>query len=62
VEPHIDQLPPELVDVGVKMVSIEEALAQADILVGLVAHRVFQKVSRAMLQEKIIVDACGMWR
>jgi len=44
------------------MVSIEEALAQADILVGLVAHRVFQKVPRAMLQEKRVVDACGVWK
>ena len=62
VEPHIDTLPKALVEAGVEHASTEEAMAEADILVGLVAHRAFRKLSPAALQEKIVIDTCGIWR
>ena len=62
VEPHVEGLPKALVEAGVEHVSIEQALAEADILVGLVAHRAFRKLPPGALQEKIVIDTCGIWR
>ena len=62
VEPHIEALPRTLSDAGVEHVSTEQALAEADILVGLVAHRTFRKLPPGALQEKIVIDTCGIWR
>ena len=62
VEPHIDTLPNPLAEAGVQLCGADEALAEADIVLGLVAHRGFQKLSRQVLQEKIVIDTCGMWR
>lgn len=62
VEPHIDTLPAALRDAGVEHVGTDQALAHADILVGLVAHRAFRKLPAGLLQEKIVIDTCGIWR
>ena len=62
VEPHIETLPRTLSEAGVEHVSTEQALAEADILVGLVAHRTFRKLPPGALQEKIVIDTCGIWR
>lgn len=62
VEPHIETLPRTLLEAGVEHVSTEQALAEADILVGLVAHRAFRKLPLGALQEKIVIDTCGIWR
>ena len=62
VEPHIDALPRTLLDAGVEHAGTEQALAEADILVGLVAHRAFRKLPAGALQEKIVIDTCGIWR
>ena len=62
VEPHIDALPRTLLEAGVEHASTEQALAEADILVGLVAHRAFRKLPAGALQEKIVIDTCGIWR
>ena len=62
VEPHIETLPSKLLEAGIEHVTAEQALAEADILVGLVAHRAFRKVSPGVLQERIVIDTCGIWR
>jgi UDP-N-acetyl-D-mannosaminuronic acid dehydrogenase len=62
VEPHIESLPSTLLEAGVEHVNTEQALAEADILVGLVAHRAFRKLPAGALQEKIVIDTCGIWR
>ncbi|EXJ15011.1 UDP-N-acetyl-D-mannosamine dehydrogenase [Imhoffiella purpurea] len=62
VEPHIESLPAALKEAGVGLCGLDEALAEADIVLGLVAHRGFRKVSRQLLQEKIVIDTCGIWR
>jgi len=62
VEPHIENLTKGLLEAGVEHASTEQALAEADILVGLVAHRAFRKLPPGTLQEKIVIDTCGVWR
>lgn len=63
VEPHVDALPSALAKVdGVELVSTEEALAAADIVVLLVNHRAFAAVDRALLAGKVVIDTRGVWR
>jgi len=62
VEPHVDALPASLAREGVEMVSAEQAMLEADIIVGLVSHRRFRKIAGSLLHEKIIIDTCGIWR
>lgn len=47
---------------GMTLVSLEEALEKADILVALVAHRQFKRVAPTRLTEKVVFDTCGVWR
>ena len=61
VEPHIETLPLPLAETGVRLRGMEEALAAADIVLGLVPHRAFRKISRQALREKIVIDTCGLW-
>ena len=63
VEPHIDALPPELDGLdGVSLASLDDALAQADIIVLLVDHKDFKAVDQGRLAGKTIFDARGIWR
>jgi len=61
VEPHIEQLADALAD-RAELVSCEQALAQADILVMLVDHRGFRAIDAANVQQNWIVDTKGVWR
>lgn len=61
VEPHIDQIPAALRD-KTTLVSSEQALAQADILVMLVDHRAFRAVDAAGVRQQWVVDTKGVWR
>ena len=56
VEPNIEELP------GSELVSVEQALAEADVFVFLVSHAPFLQLSSAQLAEKIVIDACGVTR
>lgn len=62
VEPNIDVLPASVEEAGATLIDLESALAQADIIVGLVDHRPFKTLPRSALQEKIVIDTRGMWR
>ena len=62
VEPNVTVSPPCLEEAGVQLTRIEEALQQADIIVALVAHRQFRRIPVSRLQEKILVNVCGLWR
>ncbi len=55
-EPHLADHP-ELTLVGV-----DEAIARADIVALLVAHRAFRGLDRERLKERIVIDACGLLR
>ncbi|WP_337012927.1 UDP-N-acetyl-D-mannosamine dehydrogenase [Pantoea sp. AS142] len=61
VEPHIAQLADVLADKA-ELVSSEQALAQADILVMLVDHRAFRAIEATQVQQNWIVDTKGVWR
>ncbi|MDH2068815.1 UDP-N-acetyl-D-mannosamine dehydrogenase [Pantoea sp. GD03673] len=61
VEPHIEQLADSLADKA-GLVSCEQALAKADILVMLVDHRAFRAIDAASVQQNWIVDTKGVWR
>jgi UDP-N-acetyl-D-mannosaminuronic acid dehydrogenase len=61
VEPNIKALPAGLAEHGVGLVSADQALADADVVVALVAHRSFRRVAPAALDGKRVVDACGLW-
>ncbi len=61
VEPNIDQLPTELSALqNVKLVSAEEALTRADIVVLLVNHRQFSDLRQTLADHGCVVDAIGL--
>lgn len=61
VEPHIAQIADALAGKA-ELVSGEQALAKADILVMLVDHRAFRAIDAAQVQQQWIVDTKGVWR
>jgi len=62
VEPHITELPKSLSDLkNISLVDTETALAEADLLVLLVNHRVFGQIDRKKLINRPLIDASGMW-
>nr|WP_010133807.1 UDP-N-acetyl-D-mannosamine dehydrogenase [Microbulbifer agarilyticus] len=60
VEPNIDSLPVELSSKGVALVSLDEALAHADIVVVLVDHSSFLDIDSGLLAGKTVVDTRGL--
>ena len=62
VEPFITALPKGFAgNDNVSLVSLDEALRQADIVVGLVDHTCFKQIDRDTLKLKTIIDARGIW-
>jgi UDP-N-acetyl-D-mannosaminuronic acid dehydrogenase len=61
VEPHITELPAKLQADNVSLVSLAESLEKVNIIVTLTDHTVFKQVKPSVLQEKIIIDARGIW-
>jgi len=63
VEPNIDTLPEKLSSCKtVELTTIEYAIDNADIVLGLVDHSEFRLLDKQMLAEKVVIDARGMWR
>jgi UDP-N-acetyl-D-mannosaminuronic acid dehydrogenase len=63
VEPHVRALPAKLQDLpGVELVSLDEALAKADVAALLVDHRPFRGIDPARLAGRNLVDTRGLWR
>ena len=60
VEPYAGDLPANLKMLGARSATLQEAMQEADILVALVTHRPFRKLSAAQVQAKMVVDACGL--
>ena len=61
VEPNIHALPPKLSGKSnVVLTSLQEALAEADIVLALVAHRQFYSIPDSILLSKAVIDACGI--
>jgi len=61
VEPHITHIADALAGKA-ELISCEQALAQADILVMLVDHRAFRAIDAAQVKQRWIVDTKGVWR
>ncbi|GAA4719300.1 UDP-N-acetyl-D-mannosamine dehydrogenase [Isoptericola chiayiensis] len=63
VEPHIDKLPSEMVSVpNLSLGSLESAIDAADVVVVLVDHSDFKKVTFNHLKGKVVVDTKGLWQ
>lgn len=63
VEPNITELPKELRDnQNVSLVSLEYAIKNSDIILGLVDHTEIRNLDRDVLSEAIVIDTRGIWR
>jgi UDP-N-acetyl-D-mannosaminuronic acid dehydrogenase len=62
-EPHIEHLPPSLTQLdNIELVSADEAVRRANIIVMLVSHQVFYAIDRAQLEGKQVIDTRGVWQ
>ena len=61
VEPNVKQIPTKLASEAT-LVSSEQALQQADVLVMLVDHRAFRAVPSEQVAQRWVVDTKGVWR
>ncbi|QHM72881.1 UDP-N-acetyl-D-mannosamine dehydrogenase [Mixta intestinalis] len=61
VEPNVKQIPAKLAN-DASLVSQQQALEQADVLVMLVDHREFRAVAGEQVAQRWIVDTKGVWR
>lgn len=59
-EPHTQTLPVSIRD-GATLVTAEEAVKQADIVVLLVDHKPFKRISRRLLEQRVVIDTRGCW-
>jgi UDP-N-acetyl-D-mannosaminuronic acid dehydrogenase len=62
VEPYIEGLPNSLARHGVRKLELEAALKSAGILVVLVDHEPFRRVSLAHKNGAVVYDTRGIWR
>ena len=61
VEPHIASLPVELARERIELVSLDDALLAADVIVMLTDHREFLEIEPRRLVGKRLVDTRGVW-
>ena len=61
VEPNIKELPAKLADAGAKLVSLEEALHDCNVLAVLVDHREFKKLQAADTKHAMVIDTRGIF-
>lgn len=61
VEPNINKLPEALAALGVKLVSIEEALERSNTLAVLVDHKEFKAIPAEQVARKVVVDSRGIF-
>jgi UDP-N-acetyl-D-mannosaminuronic acid dehydrogenase len=61
VEPYIQSLPNNINSANVQLMKLEDAIAEANIIVLLVDHNEFKKVTHEDLMSKIVIDTRGMW-
>ena len=62
-EPHIETLPPSLLNrPNVKKMGLRACLQTGNIILALVGHTAFSSIEKAWLARKTLIDACGLWR
>jgi UDP-N-acetyl-D-mannosaminuronic acid dehydrogenase len=59
-EPHIEELPKDLLESNVQLVKTEDAIEKADVIVLLVDHDYFKMIDKKVLSNKIIIDTRGI--
>ena len=62
VEPFIDKLPPRLAQHGARKAKLREALATDAILIVLVDHDAFRRVTAEQRNGAVVYDTRGLWR
>lgn len=61
VEPNIDELPAKFLDYSqLKLMALDEALAAANIIVCLAAHKEFKQIDASKLQDKLIIPITNL--
>ncbi|WP_423186119.1 UDP-N-acetyl-D-mannosamine dehydrogenase [Alishewanella sp. d11] len=60
VEPNIHELPNSLVNSDVKLVSLQQAIEQANIIVILVDHKQFKNADKSTWATKFVIDTRGV--
>lgn len=60
-EPHVNELPIQLTGPKVFFTDPDEAIEKADIVLLLVNHQLFKKISIGALDGKIVIDTRGVW-
>ncbi len=61
-EPHLSSLPSSLHDERVTLVSTDEAIDRADVIVMLVDHLSFKQITPANIGNRALVDTRGVWQ
>jgi UDP-N-acetyl-D-mannosaminuronic acid dehydrogenase len=61
VEPNIKSLPASLEDSSIDLVSLDQALERANVLVVLVDHSEFKALSSDQINTKVVVDTRGLF-
>lgn len=59
IEPNVETLPAKLVEKNIQLISLDEALNNADVIVLLVDHREFKAVQSK--PNAVVVDTKGVW-
>lgn len=59
-EPHIEELPKDLLELNVQLVKTEEAIEKGDVVVLLVDHDYFKVIDKKTLSNKIVIDMRGV--
>ena len=59
-EPHIEELPKDLLELDVQLVKTEDAIEKADVVVLLVDHDYFKVIDKKALSNKIVIDTRGV--
>ncbi len=59
-EPHIEELPKDLLELNVQLVKTEDAIEKADVVVLLVDHDCFKIIEKKALSNKIVIDTRGV--
>lgn len=60
VEPNIEVIPPVLSELGVRLVSLDTALQEANVIAILVDHREFLQLPLQITEKAVVVDTKGL--
>lgn len=62
VEPHVEELPADLISLGVHNAKLADAVERSSVVVLLVDHDQFKAFPKEKLGGKAVIDTRGMWK